>query len=67
MSRFERHIFVCVNERPPGHPKGCCKEKGSEEVRALLVQLADEGDAGDLVVAGELVDLFGLGLDTGDG
>jgi (2Fe-2S) ferredoxin len=36
MSRFERHIFVCVNERPPGHPKGCCKEKGSETVRALL-------------------------------
>jgi (2Fe-2S) ferredoxin len=33
MPHFERHVFVCTNERPPGHPKGCCKEKGSEEVR----------------------------------
>jgi (2Fe-2S) ferredoxin len=36
MPRFERHIFVCTNERPAGHPKGCCREKGSEEVRAAL-------------------------------
>jgi (2Fe-2S) ferredoxin len=33
MTRFERHVFVCTNERPPGHPKGCCREKGSEAVR----------------------------------
>ena len=36
MTRFQRHVFVCINERPPGHPKGCCKEKGAEEVRDLL-------------------------------
>jgi (2Fe-2S) ferredoxin len=36
MARFERHVFVCTNERPPGHPKGCCKEKGSPEVRDSL-------------------------------
>ena len=36
MARFQRHIFVCTNERPPGHPKGCCKDKGSEAVRATL-------------------------------
>jgi (2Fe-2S) ferredoxin len=36
MSRYSRHIFVCINSRPPGHPKGCCLEKGSEEVRELL-------------------------------
>lgn len=33
MSRFKRHIFVCTNERPAGHPKGCCRSKGSELVR----------------------------------
>jgi (2Fe-2S) ferredoxin len=33
MPTFQRHLFVCVNERPPGNPKGCCKEKGSEAVR----------------------------------
>ena len=36
MARFERHLFICTNERPPGHPKGCCREKGSEEIRAAL-------------------------------
>jgi len=36
MTRFKRHVFVCLNERPEGHPKGCCLRKGSEEVRAVL-------------------------------
>ncbi len=36
MARFQRHIFVCVNERPPDHPKGCCSRKGSVEVRDQL-------------------------------
>ena len=36
MSRYKRHVFICINERPPGHPKGCCLEKGSAEVRDLL-------------------------------
>ncbi len=34
--RYERHIFVCVNEREEGHHRGCCKAKGGEEVRAAL-------------------------------
>jgi len=25
-----------MNERPPGHPKGCCLEKGSSEVRSAF-------------------------------
>jgi (2Fe-2S) ferredoxin len=36
MSRYQRHIFVCVNERPEGHPKGCCLRKGSAEFRDYL-------------------------------
>jgi (2Fe-2S) ferredoxin len=36
MSRYQRHIFVCTNQRPAGHPKGCCHEKGSEAVRDLF-------------------------------
>lgn len=36
MSRYKRHVFVCVNERPPDHPKGCCLRKGSQEIRDLL-------------------------------
>ena len=33
MGRYQRHIFFCVNERTPSHPKGCCASKGSAEVR----------------------------------
>jgi (2Fe-2S) ferredoxin len=37
--RFERHIFVCENERPADHPKGSCKHKGSAAVRARFKEL----------------------------
>ena len=33
MGRFQKHIFICINERPKDHPKGCCLHKGSAEVR----------------------------------
>ena len=44
MPSFQRHVFVCVNERPADHPKGCCKAKGGIEVRdALKQQLSARG------------------------
>ena len=36
MPRYQRHLFVCVNERPPDNPKGCCSAKASRQVRELL-------------------------------
>jgi (2Fe-2S) ferredoxin len=36
MPSFQRHVFVCTNERPADHPKGCCKAKGGVEVRDKL-------------------------------
>jgi len=36
MKRFEKHIFVCENKRPEGHPRGCCSEKNSVQVKELL-------------------------------
>jgi (2Fe-2S) ferredoxin len=42
MSRYDRHVFVCINERPKGHPKGCCLEKGSAEVRDAMKSLLHE-------------------------
>jgi (2Fe-2S) ferredoxin len=36
MASFEHHIFVCENRRPPGSQRGCCAEKGSEEIRKLF-------------------------------
>ncbi len=36
MPSFQRHVFVCVNERPADDPRGCCKAKGGVEVRDRL-------------------------------
>ena len=36
MKRFEKHIFICENVRPEGHPRGCCSEKGSVKLRQLF-------------------------------
>lgn len=36
MPSFQRHVFVCTNERAPDHPRGSCKLKGSVEVRDTL-------------------------------
>ncbi len=47
MSRYLRHVFVCINERPAGHPKGCCLEKGSAAIRdTLKAELKKRGLAG---------------------
>jgi (2Fe-2S) ferredoxin len=36
MPHFDYHVFVCVNRRPSGDPKGCCADKGSEELREFF-------------------------------
>jgi (2Fe-2S) ferredoxin len=36
MPLFERHVFVCTNVRPGGHPRGCCHDHGSESIRDQL-------------------------------
>lgn len=36
MKRYEKHIFVCENKRPPEDPRGCCADKGSLEIRSLF-------------------------------
>lgn len=39
---FRCHVFVCTNERPAGHPRGCCKNKGSEKLRDYMKARAKE-------------------------
>ena len=36
MKRYSKHIFVCENKRTDGHPRGCCADKGSLEVRQIF-------------------------------
>lgn len=30
--RYCFHIFVCQNQRPTGHKRGCCLSKGSDKI-----------------------------------
>ena len=40
MAKFLKHIFVCGNQRPDGHPRGCCDPAGTAELqRAFKTQL----------------------------
>ncbi len=36
MAQFQRHIFICTNQRPLGNPRGCCASKGAAEVVAAF-------------------------------
>lgn len=39
---YRAHVFCCTNERPPGHVRGCCKEKGAEKLRNYMKARAKE-------------------------
>ena len=36
MSKYTHHLFVCGNQRPQGHPRGCCDPQGAELLRATF-------------------------------
>lgn len=33
---YRRHVFCCTNERPPGHERGCCKDKDALRLRNYM-------------------------------
>jgi (2Fe-2S) ferredoxin len=37
---FRQHIFACTNQRPAGHKRGCCFEKGAEDLRNYMKKRA---------------------------
>jgi (2Fe-2S) ferredoxin len=39
MAKRKRYLFVCVNRRPDGTPKGSCAARGSVELHAKLKAL----------------------------
>jgi (2Fe-2S) ferredoxin len=39
---FKAHIFCCTNSRPPGHKRGCCMEKGAEDLRNYMKRKAKD-------------------------
>ncbi len=32
MPKPEKHVFICAQGRPPGHPRGSCSERGCVDV-----------------------------------
>ena len=36
--KLKAHVFICTNERPEGHPRGCCKAKNSEGLIQVFKQ-----------------------------
>jgi (2Fe-2S) ferredoxin len=45
MSRPERSVFVCSQQRPPGHPRGSCAAKGSQAVLQAFWKELQVGNA----------------------
>lgn len=44
MAKFEKHIFVCTNQRAAGHPRGCCDPSGEGALhKRFKVALAKRG------------------------
>ena len=33
---YRHHVFCCVNERPEGNPRGCCKSKGAVRLQNFM-------------------------------
>jgi (2Fe-2S) ferredoxin len=50
MSVPKRQVLVCVNNRPPGNPKGSCGEKGAAEIAGALKDLVRERGLSDEVM-----------------
>ncbi len=49
MAKFEHHIFICVNQRPPENPRGCCDPEGLGQLQLLFKQeLAARGLKGQV-------------------
>jgi (2Fe-2S) ferredoxin len=40
MPKFERHLFICVNERDPAKQRACCANAGAAEVASALKKAA---------------------------
>lgn len=47
----EHYVFVCLNRRPEGHPKGCCSGVGSNEILLRLKELIEEKEIWERVRA----------------
>src|SRR5260370_12011408 len=46
---FRKHVFICINDRSPGDPRGSCAQKGSESLlKAFKRALQEHGLSGSI-------------------
>ena len=43
MAKPEKHVFVCMQARPQGHPRGSCSERGCQTVGETLWAEMEKG------------------------
>jgi (2Fe-2S) ferredoxin len=39
---YKHHVFICQNERPDGHIRGCCASKGSVDLLTYMKERVKE-------------------------
>ena len=49
MPKPEKHVFVCTQARPPGHPRSSCSEKGCGAVFEEFLQQVQQRNLFDKV------------------
>lgn len=49
MPKPQHHVFVCVQQRPPGHPRPSCGAKGSMEIAEEFYNQLQQRQAFDKV------------------
>jgi len=61
-SYYSRHVFCCENQRPEGHPRGCCRDKDATRLRNYLkARVKELGLAGVRVNSAGCLDRCELG------
>ena len=53
MPKFTSHIFICCNQRPPGHGRGCCDPEGDARLRDCFKNELKRRGLGPLVRANQ--------------
>ncbi len=49
MTKPVKHLFVCTQNRPAGHPRGACAQKGSSELLQTFWQELQKRNAYDRI------------------
>jgi len=49
MPKPKYHAFICTNQRPDGHPKGCCYERKSMDVWQKFAEILNQKQVYDKV------------------